>query len=221
MHQEYDIRRSKRKTLALEIDASARLIVRAPMRLALRDIEAFIRQKRTWIRKGLQEMEKVKQVRERERFFEGDTVLYLGKEHTVRFDDVKRCTIVDGIFILPIAVQGQAQKYVHMWYAKQARLYIAPRIRELASVLGYRITGIRITSAKTRWGSCSAKDTISISWRLLQAPSKVIEYVIIHELVHTIHKNHKTRFWQRVAKHCPEYKKHVKWLRDNSHVLGM
>ena len=84
-----------------------------------------------------------------------------------------------------------------------------------------RLKNIRITSAKTRWGSCSAKGTISFSYKLIAAPDSTINYVIAHEFAHLVHMNHSKNFWRLVEQLCPNYKQHQKWLKTTGRVVQM
>ncbi|NPV77748.1 MAG: M48 family metallopeptidase, partial [Anaerolineae bacterium] len=78
---------------------------------------------------------------------------------------------------------------------------------------------IKITSAKTRWGSCSAKGTVSFPWRLVMAPVPVIDYVVVHELVHILEKNHSRAFWNKVRAIMPDYQQKIRWLEVNGYTL--
>ena len=76
---------------------------------------------------------------------------------------------------------------------------------------------VKITSAEKRWGSCSGDDNLSFSFRLIMAPPDIIDYVIVHELMHIKEKNHSPKFWKLVEAVMPEYKIHRRWLKDNHH----
>jgi predicted metal-dependent hydrolase len=97
---------------------------------------------------------------------------------------------------------------------------VIERCRYFSELTGYRPAKVRISSARSRWGSCSAKGTISFSWRLAMMPPAVIDYVIVHELVHLAEMNHSVRFWRRVAEVVPDHRQHRRWLRENGHPLG-
>jgi predicted metal-dependent hydrolase len=86
---------------------------------------------------------------------------------------------------------------------------------------GFQPGRIRITSARTRWGSCSSKGTLSFTWRLVMAPLEVVDYVVIHELAHLRVKNHSQVFWDSVAALMPDYKRHVTWLKKNGRFLTL
>jgi len=78
---------------------------------------------------------------------------------------------------------------------------------------------IRISSARTRWGSCSSRGTLSFTYRLVMAPPDVVDYVVLHELVHTQIHNHSKTFWNKVAKLMPDYKPRLAWLKKNGKYL--
>ncbi len=101
------------------------------------------------------------------------------------------------------------------FYKEKARKYIPWRVAELAEKNWLTYNVIKITSARTRWGSCTSKKNLNFSFRLILAPKEVIDYVIIHELSHLIHMNHSRRFWTQVAEMMPDYKVHEKWLKEN------
>lgn len=100
-----------------------------------------------------------------------------------------------------------------------ARELIFPIVKEWAERYGFVYARLKISGARTLWGSCSGKGTLSFSWRLAMAPKKIIEYVVAHELAHLKHKNHAKVFWREVEGMVPEYKEYRKWLRENGHCL--
>lgn len=96
---------------------------------------------------------------------------------------------------------------------KQAKEYIPSRVAILAERFGKKYHAVRITSAQTRWGSCSSKKNLNFSYRLMQQSRQAIDYVIIHELAHLKHMNHSQKFWSHVAEMMPDYKKWEKELK--------
>ncbi len=107
------------------------------------------------------------------------------------------------------------------FYKYKASIVISQRIKAISDIHGFQYKKICLTSAKKRWGSCSYNNCIRINWRLIMAPADIIDYVIIHELAHTIHKNHSRNFWNYVGLVMPDYKISIKWLKDNGHLLKL
>ena len=93
------------------------------------------------------------------------------------------------------------------------------RTKELAAQTNSQITRITIRNQRTRWGSCSRRGAISLNWRLIQTPQFVIDYIILHELMHLRQMNHSKRFWTEVAKVCPTWRESEKWLRHHGREI--
>jgi predicted metal-dependent hydrolase len=99
-------------------------------------------------------------------------------------------------------------------YQGLAEKVIPARVKHYSALTGLRPNKVRISNAGKRWGSCSAKGTINISWRLLQFPQEVIDYVVVHELVHLVERNHGKKFWQRVEEIIPDHRALRQQLRS-------
>jgi predicted metal-dependent hydrolase len=102
---------------------------------------------------------------------------------------------------------------------KEAKEYIKTRVAKIAEKNEFKYNNIRITSAKTRWGSCSSRKNLNFSFFLIGAPKQTIDYVIVHELAHLREMNHSKNFWQIVENIMPDYKEHKKWLKENGNKL--
>ena len=103
---------------------------------------------------------------------------------------------------------------LHRWLMERARQVLSPLLQSCAHELGFSYQRVLIRRQRTRWGSCSTRGTISLNCCLLFQRPQVVRYLMIHELVHTLHMNHSRRFWQRVARHCPEYRSLDRELLD-------
>jgi hypothetical protein len=105
----------------------------------------------------------------------------------------------------------------HLWWLASAEL--PPRTFELAAAHGFPLRQVSVRNQRSRWGSCSRRGTISLNWRLVQAPPAVRDYIILHELAHTREMNHSDRFWQLVGTLCPNYAEAERWIRQHSREL--
>ena len=103
--------------------------------------------------------------------------------------------------------------------AKQAAAILPERVRYFANSMDVTVGRITIRSQRTRWGSCSAKGNLNFNCLLMLCPEEVRDYVVIHELCHRKHLNHSADFWAEVERHCPHYRIHRKWLKDNGASL--
>ena len=212
--------RSRRRTVSLVIDEEARLVVRAPMRMAMRDIEAVIREKDGWIRKNRELMSHRRAAKPERHYEEGEPFLWLGRNLRLSLvPGERRVRREDGILLVPDVEGEQRRTLVDRWYREEARRILTERIRIWSALMGLPCDRLTITMASRRWGSCSGHANLSFTARLIMAPEDVVDYVVVHELAHVEHKNHGSGFWALVAAQMPEYNLHRKWLADHAHGM--
>lgn len=104
-------------------------------------------------------------------------------------------------------------------YKNAARTQLEARTAYYQTITGGSYTSISIRDQKTRWGSCSSRGTLSYNYRLIFAPPKVLDYVVVHELCHLTYLNHSKDFWNKVASVMPDYKIYKNWLKEHGHEL--
>ena len=211
--------RSRRKTIALIITREGKLIVRAPLRASRAQIDTIVTEKANWIRTRQADMLARPKPPPLE-YKEGASFPYMGSLFPLHFSSKAplRLALRDGVFHLSPASAHQAGKLFLAWYKRQARTVLDERVRFHAARLGLVPGLLRIGSARTRWGSCSSRGTLSFTWRLVLAPLAVIDYVVVHELVHLEIKNHSSKFWQRMQAAYPETPVARRWLKENSRI---
>jgi predicted metal-dependent hydrolase len=213
--------RSKRKTLALIVKPDGSLIVRAPLRASERSIREFIETHAEWILKKQAEALAFLPPAPRQ-YVPGEMFMYLGKAYPLEVvKGQKRPLLLEEDFKLAESARSHAARAFERWYRAQAKEILTERINLFASQYDFQYKKIGITSARTRWGSCSANGSLNFSWRLILAPMEVVDYVVVHELVHTGCHNHSKRFWKQVEKIMPDYKERRKWLRKNGQQLTL
>ena len=172
----YQIIRSRRKTISLEIRPDATILVRAPRQLSDRAIRDFVLSRDRWLREKL-------------------------KKYEARPP------------LPPLtATELEALK-------KQAKADLTARVARFAPMVGVNYNRVSIRAQKTRWGSCSREGNLNFNCLLMLVPEEVRDYVVIHELCHRKEMNHSPRFWAEVARICPQYDTHRRWLKDNGSAL--
>ncbi|HXX36012.1 MAG TPA: SprT family zinc-dependent metalloprotease [Thermodesulfobacteriota bacterium] len=226
VHLGYDLIRSRRRrrTISLQIKEGGRVVIRAPFHTPKWEIERFIEGKQSWIAEKLSEKEK--QVKEAGKtFLPGEKFLFLGERYPLEICEPHHkespLRLSFGNFILHQDSVEKARDLFVEWYKKEAKEKIAERINYYSRSVHLFPEGIRITSAKSRWGSCSQDNRLSFSWRIIMASLAVIDYILIHELVHIREKNHSAKFWATLESFLPDYRKHRLWLRENGHLLEL
>lgn len=96
----------------------------------------------------------------------------------------------------------------------RAKEYLPRRTAHWSAVMGLVPTGIKVTSARTRFGSCSGKNSICFSWRLMQYPREAIDYVVVHELAHIRHHDHSPAFYALIERYMPDWRERIKLLKE-------
>lgn len=211
--------RSKRKTLALIVKPDGALIVRAPLRAPERSIREFIQKNAKWIEKKQAEALAFHPPAPKQ-YVPDEKFLYLGNTYSLEIvPGQRKPLLLESNFKLAQSVHGNAKTVFERWYRTRAKQILTERVQLYASQYGFHYKKIGITSARTRWGSCSANGSLNFSWRLIQVPLEVVDYVVVHELVHTVFHNHSGRFWKKVEKIMPDYKERRKWLRKDGQPL--
>jgi predicted metal-dependent hydrolase len=157
------------------------------------------------------------------RYVAGETFLFLGNAYPLTIVASQRpaLNLGTGRFRLANSNLPKARQVFIRWYKAQALALISERVAFHAKINKFSYQKIRISSARTRWGSCSSNGTLSFTWRLVMAPMEVIDYVVVHELAHTQVSNHSPKFWRRLAGIMPDYKRHVAWLKKNGRYLTL
>ena len=213
---EYKLIRSRRRSLCLQVDLDGNLTVRAPLKLPLRDIEAFLSAKETWVAQTRAKLEAQATARPRLTVADGATLPLLGKAVTLRFSG-EHAHLEGGILTLPVSGPEQA---LEVYLRKLARAHLPERVNDFAQIMAVAPTGLNITGARTRWGSCSSKNSLNFSWRLLLCPPEEVDYVVVHELCHLRQKNHSPAFWAEVGRVLPDYALRRKRLQNHQFVMA-
>jgi len=196
--------RTNRRTLSVQIHPDKGLVIRAPRHLSESRIEKFLKEKESWIKKRLEQGEKQKSKIPKYSFTSGEHFLYLG-----------------ALTLLPVHTRTK----VIEWYKMKAKAHMNERTNELKQILAQKTkaklpaTTTKIRTYRSRWGTCSRDNVITYNWKIIMAPSEIVDYLVSHELSHILHKNHGRRFYETLALLDPNYKANQKWLRTNSSTL--
>ena len=169
----YELIRSRRRTLSVEVASSGDVLVRAPLLMPKWRIDAFVQDRAEWI-----ERSKARQAQRQRNLPD------------IREEDK------------PL-------------YVKKAKAILPGKIEQYAKRMGVTPTGLTVTSAKTRFGSCSGKNRLSFSWRLMAYPEAAIDYVVVHELAHIRYKDHSRAFYAFIESILPDYRDRIRLLKGN------
>lgn len=200
----YKIVRSKRKTIALTVTREGEILVRAPISVSGEYLDGFVARHAEWIAKRLRAVA----ARSRLDLSDGAQLELFGTRYSIAAGG--RARIVNGTLFLPAEGREQA---LASFLKRFSREVMAVMTERLARAYGFRYASVRISSARGRWGSCNAKGVIAYSFRVAFLPPPLLEYVVIHELSHTVVFNHSPAFWQVVEGAIPDWKRRRKALK--------
>jgi hypothetical protein len=210
---EYGLKRSARRTIGFTIDGGG-LTITAPRWVTLADIEAAIAGKQRWIFAKLSEWQTRTEQRALPRieWRDGARIPFLGKPVTVALGSshgALRFDLEAAVLALALPAHADAQQIkdrVQGWLQTEAKRVFGERLDVYAQKLGVAFKGYALSSAATRWGSCSSDGRIRLNWRLIHFPLSIVDYVVAHELAHLREMNHSPRFWQTVESIFPEFR---------------
>ena len=209
MPENYIFERKAIKHARIKVSENGDVRILIPNTFSDEDVSALLIKKKNWIEKQIAFFKSKKKIE-----LGRNQLLLFGNRYSYFYDETyKYKVIVDHNFktirtrkdLLDLDVQTK-------WYKNLAKKYLIERIEQLSSKLNFSYNSIYIRDQKTKLGNCSCNANISLNWRLIKAPEMVIDYIIIHELVHTKIMNHSTKFWTLLKSLYPDYKSAINWL---------
>lgn len=209
--------RSRRRTLAIQILPDATLVVKVPLFTPMIFINKFINQNLEWIENKLDLVRKQKT--KTGEYSEGDLIFFLGKEYVIRYGDYTNIALKEKSMLIPIALKFRIKRELTNWYIKHARVLITKQVEYYSEQMKAPYMDLKFSDTKSQWGRCTHDNKLQFNWRLIMASMLVINYVVVHELAHTIEKNHSRAFWSKVRLYNPSYRQQIKWLKENSQLL--
>ena len=207
--------RCKRMIIRVAKDGSG-LVMTLPKRTSQIEALRFANTSKSWILKNLSERMPI------QRFENGAAVPFRGIPHTIMCPGGKRGLVQHDLSANLIIVPGDTA-HIHRrltdFLKNQAKQELIAASQIYASAMGVQFTALSVRDQNSRWGSCSAQRALSYSWRLILAPSYVLDYVAAHEVAHIAEMNHGPRFWRLVLSHCKNAKAARHWLRHEGRDL--
>lgn len=220
-----------RETMGLSIDKSLELTVTAPITATVADVEEVLESRQEWILKklyGLKEKEGPPYPKE---YMTGEKLQYRGRQYPLEvveadvpepklsFDEqtfTLRLHRFDGD-VDDVSVRRKHQAVID-WFIERAEEDLPPRVSRFESRLGLENVPVWVGEIDGRWGEYD-NGTVRLNWRLIRAPVRIQDYVIVHELAHSVHENHSDSFWNTVGALIPDYEDRREWLRLNGNTL--
>lgn len=220
------------KTITMGYDLRRGVYLAVPALMRSDEIARFLKSREDWLREYKAALANTPPPPD---WDEGALIPFRGKDVLVVVDRDADLRRNDGILVqrsidgselcvsVPEGVEP-ARRYpviseaIEQWYISEANQHLPQRLAEWSELTGLRPERVRVGNARQRWGSCTAKRTISLAWRLIQQPDRLSDYVIVHELAHLREMNHQRPFWDLVESIMPDARARSKELRKRSHM---
>lgn len=219
----FAVRRSdSRATVGITVERDGSLTVAAPSEYPIDEIERIVRGKLLWVYRRLQEREPVQSKPLPKQFVSGEGFSYLGRTYRLRLVAPERgiapLRFHQGRFLLFRGKQERGEELFSDWYALHGQRWLERRLALYIDRVGARPARVRARELGYRWGSCTKSGVININWRAVQFPPRIIDYVLVHELVHLIEPGHDPMFWRRVERILPDYQERRQWLQIHGNL---
>ena len=220
-------RRPSQRSMNLTVRLDGRIRVTCGKRISVREIVRFVGESSGFIERRLAEIEVLRAKFPAKSWLSGDEFLFFGEYWPLQVVwtwspklKVEVREKVLEILAPTTATLVERQKALNRFYKKQAALHLDERLAHWSRAMNEKPEAVSIRGQRTRWGSCSSDNKITLNWKLLAAPPEVIDYVIIHELAHMAHMNHSPKFWARVAQFQPHWKTSRRWLKEHEFAIA-
>lgn len=212
----FEIRRSdRRKTLGLTVDRGGELVIHSPESARQDELEQWTRSKLLWVHRKLALKEELApKVREPE-FVTGERFRYLGRSYRLVVVSKQKDALAftGGYFSLRRDERERGTEHFRKWYSTNGQEWISTRVNLLSRRTGLKPAGVALRNLGFRWGSCGKGRTLSFNWKLLQLKTRLVDYVIAHELGHLVKPHHNPSFWQILDRAIPDWKQRKEELR--------
>lgn len=212
------LKRLPRRSIGMRITPDGLVEVRAPYLMPMYLINRFVESHQDWIIRAKIRHQALPKVT-KQTYSEGSLFRIAGADYSLHITEGNAIVIAGSRIFFPNKFIKHPKIYMEDFLRKFAKKYLTERIAFYAKQMGVSYKRVSIRNTSSRWGSCSSTGTISFAYRLVLAEATIIDYVVIHELTHVTHHNHKPVFWKRVAEYYPDYKAARTWLRKNGHTL--
>lgn len=213
------VRTNRRRSASIQL-AGDLVKVRVPESLSDDRIRHLISRRASWIQAKLKEQADRPAFKPKE-YISGEAFPYLGKNYRLKVISGRTPSVKlkNGYLVATVSDTESQQKTVKTllvnWYRSQAEVRLREKTARLSKIVGVSPSSVSVRNYKSRWGSCSSNGDITYNWKIILAPHRIVDYVVVHELCHLLEHNHSPHYWKHVERHFPDRKECREWLRTN------
>lgn len=221
---DYCLIRARRRTIGMEVNLEG-LTVRAPRWVTISEIESALAERANWIVKALVEWRGRRRDVMPTVWKSGAPILYRGRELALEVFPSRRTSVAPDLFHLTVLhphahEEREVAALVGKWLKDEAWNLVSPQVIQYAQRVTSTTPAMRLSNARSEWGSCNARGEIRLNWRLVQLPPALAEYIVAHEVAHLLELNHSPRFWAIVESLIPGHAALRRELEDWTALLA-
>jgi predicted metal-dependent hydrolase len=211
----YKVIFSRRRSISIIVNPDRGVMVRAPYGSSMKSIETYVNKKSDWIRKHLKGFSESKRIRNGKRYIDGECHMLLGREYLLNITSSLKPFVSQHDNIIEVGLDRtddceRVKSYLERWYQLKASEFISRKLNDILTRhkdYGFSPTKLSVKPLKSRWGSCTSKQRITVNADLVKLDEIFTEYVIIHELCHLRHHNHGAQFYKLLSELFPDWKR--------------
>jgi len=217
------IRTDRVKSASIDVEDNL-VKVTVPKNLSDERIEELIKGRLLWIKQKLA-LQASAIVSKPKEYVDGEAFAYLGRNYRLKCaKGVEESVKLKSGYLNVTTKNGKRNSehlkaVVEQWYRTKALSRLIDKTRRYSAILKVEPTSINLKDYKAMWGSCSPKGVVSYNWRIILAPHKIVDYIVVHELCHLIEPNHSSKYWKQVRSVIPDYENSKEWLKNNGNSL--
>lgn len=214
--ENYILIRKEVKHARLRVSEDGKVRIIAPPSFSEDDISSLLNKKAKWIAKNVKYFEAMSKIE-----LQRNQLLLFGNRYNYFYDtSFSQKVIINHEHSTISAKRDLTDPVIQVnWYRNVSKKHLTKRIVQLSKKLNFPYNKLYIREERNKWGNCSAEKNISLNWKLIKAPEYVIDYIIIHELLHTVVMSHTNKFWTLLKSYYPDYKESIKWLEKYGNSL--
>ncbi len=214
-------RTDRKKSASIHLDGKL-VKVTVPKSLSDNRVRDLITKRTLWIKTKLKE-QSLRPVSKPKEYVSGEAVPYLGKNYRLKVvsGDAASIKMKNG-YLIATFPEGASNQQKHIkslledWYQEHAQICLRQKTERFSKIVGVTPKTVSVKNYKSRWGSCSSNGELSYNWRIILAPHRIVDYVVVHELCHLLEHNHSPRYWKHVERHVPDWKECRDWLKNQN-----
>lgn len=212
----YILVRKEVKHARLRVSEDGKVRIIAPHSFSEDDISSLLTKKAKWIAQNVKYFESMSKIE-----LQRNQLLLFGNRYNYFYDtSFSQKVIINDEHKTITAKRDLTDPVIQeSWYRNVSKKHLTNRIEQLSKKLNFPYNKLYIREERNKWGNCSTRKNISLNWKLIKAPEYVIDYIIIHELLHTVVMSHTKKFWTLLKSYYPNYKESIKWLEKYGNSL--